>query len=496
MDFVSTVFFLILQYIRPQEWISLVAKLQPVKITVAMAILSMIMRGRGLSWRDFLKTPHDWLILLIFVWIVITAPDSWNTFTLVYPLYIFYTVTVQCLSTMWRIRTMLNWWTALIFILAALGVLSIYGFDPMGGHDLVNDRMKGRLIVNTSIFNNPNALGHAIVPVILMLYYSVCWKRPIFMKIATIPAVLLPMYCIYLTQSKGAFLSSFASVLGGMIFGRPKTVQILLLSVGLTIGVTAIYTLPRMGELDKAASDGAIQGRVAAFQYGLTILKGNIRGVGYENFRYNFRRTHHYGKAPHSAYNQIGAELGLPGFTLFIGILVVSLRSLWQAKTRDIEEERARRILFVMLISYAVSSWMVDFAYRGTFFMMVATIAAFHRLMLPEKKPVVEKKKDDERLEFTPAHAAFAQMQLATPSPVSATAGFPVFESVAKPVVAGPGALSAQPEVVDVESMEIYTKPPGLLWERLGWLDAALIAAATYGAIRFWTYIMHHINRA
>ena len=229
MDFAPIILFLILYYIRPQEWIGWAASLELVRVSMAFAIITMFSRERGFTWKDFFKTPHDWLMLAYLLWIVGSSPSSFDTLGNVYNNFVFYAITVQALSSMQRVNKFLNWWTVMILIIAGLAVASEFGFDPMQGYDKTHGQMKGRLILNTSIFWNPNALGHSVVPVVAMLYFVLIWRRPIFMKIATVPILALPLYCIYLTASKGAFLSGFAASVTALTFGRPKVFQVIIL---------------------------------------------------------------------------------------------------------------------------------------------------------------------------------------------------------------------------------------------------------------------------
>jgi O-antigen ligase len=398
-------------------------------------------------------------------------------------LLVFYIVTVQALNNTSRIRTFLAWWTLMFLVVAGLAVASEYGFDPTRSSDVTHGAMKHRLILNTSIFNNPNALGHSVFPVVFLLYFLCFWKRPVFMKIATIPMMLLPLYCVYLTASKGAYIAAFITVIAALSFGRPKVVQILILVVALTIGWTALWALPRMGELEKTQTNQAIQGRVAAFGFGLDVLKRDVNGLGKGNFTRVLHATRKLYKSAHSSYVAIGAELGLPGFCLFIGILYTSLRTLWQAQTRNFEEERVRRILFAMLVAYTISSWMVDFAYRGSLFLLVGAIAAFHRLMLAQEKPTTPQPQEAELRQLVPAPAGGGTLQLVPVVPGGLD------------VLAQRGALAlpaTTPLTTEVEAVEEPT-PAGLRWNRIRWVDLALIGLCTWLAIRFWVFIMNSV---
>lgn len=478
MDFASIVIFLALYYIRPQEWIGIAPKLHLFELTMLVAISSMIVKYRreGSFLGNLFRTPHDWIILIYFCWLVGSAPNVSSTFLDVYSHLFFYLVTVQALSKIERIQTYLNWWTFFIVLIAILAVASEYGFDPVNdSYDLTHGRMMGRLVLNTSIFNNPNALGHSIVPAIVMLYFQCFWNRPIFLKVATFPLMIVPLYCIYLTSSKGAYVSGFATVVTALTYRRPIMVQALIFLVALSAGWAGMQLLPRMGELENAKGEGGIQGRLAAFQYGLTILKTDRDGVGYRLFVPSFEAVHRYPKGAHSSYVQVGAELGYPGLILFLGILYCCIRTLITAKTVDVAQERVRRILFVLIISFLVSSWMIGWSYRATFFLMVASIAAFHRLLLASARtvdvlePSAAKTTDKPSLTISGLNPAAEKPsspeKIPTPAP---------------PIAASPENAPIAPGL-------------GIRWNRFGWFDVVAIITMTVLTVKFWQFIMRHI---
>ena len=481
MDFASVTLFLILYYLRPQEWIGFVATLKPVTVAMALAIISMVLRYRGFTWRDFFKTPHDYWMTAYLLWIVLTPSNRLEVFRSVYTYFFFYAVTVQALSTMKRIQTFLYWWTLMIWVVAALAVASEYGFDPMRSYDLTQGRMQDRLILNTSIFNNPNALGHGVYPGLLLLYFTLVWRRPVFMKIAAILPMGLLLYCIFRTASRGTFLCSFVAIIMVMIFGRPRVVQLLILLAAFTLGVTALKVLPRMGavQLSTAQADQGIQGRVAASKFGFQTMKTRLRGVGFGQFNESFHRANNYWKAAHSSYVQIGTEFGLPGFFIFWGVIYCCFRTLFLAVTRDGREERVRRMLFSLIFSYFISSWMVDFGFRATLFLLCGAIAAFHRLLL---QPVA----DDESTETVivpqviPALAAAASgMETVAITPVAAG----IYQSALLP--------QTDPSVtIAIENKQEEEPLLGLSWNSFRWQDLVMVCVITYGAVRFWQWII------
>jgi hypothetical protein len=477
VDFFSIILFLMLYYIRPHEWSDLISQMRPITVAVALAITSLFTGDRSLKREDFLKTPHDWMMLALFLWTVGTSPDKWQTFLYVYNGFVFYWITVLTLVSIRRIRLFLNWWTVLIFLMAAFALASEYGFDPTSSYSLTHGRMKERLTLNTSIFNNPNALGHSVVPAVVMLYFTAFWKRPIFVKIFSPLVIALPVYCIFLTQSKGAFMAGFATIVNALIFKRPKAVQVLILVIALTAGWAGLSLMPRMNELDASKSDEAIQGRIHAFHFGYARVNDTLTGVGYANFEKAFSKEYHYVKASHSSYVRVGGELGFPGLFIFLGVIYCSLHTLFFAKTNDDTEERIRRILFVLFVSYLVSSWMVDYANRATFFLMAAATAAFHRCLLSPSHSA-EPESSVAELEPLSMHGAGQLPTLIFPATPALTAGGDAdTENSAPPA---PGTESGLPAAT-----------AGVTWNRITKLDLLLIFLLTLGTMAFWRYVMN-----
>lgn len=501
MDIVPVILFLVLYYLRPQEWPIGLNTLHFVQMTMLTGLASLSLRQRGFQLRDLFRTPHDWAVCAFWMWIVFSSPTPWVTFKESANLYIFYIVIVQALYTVPRLNLFVGWWTFLIVAVAGLAVLSLHGFDPLDSAEITHTSMKERLVLNLSIFNNPNALGHSVVPAIPLLYYFCIWKKPMVLRALGFALMAVAGYCIYLTQSKGAFIAGGATIVATLTFGRPKTLQIAIIATAAVFGSSILYALPRMQELNKSKSDEAIQGRVIAFQHGYKMLTTTDHGVGFHNWipsflagKYRFKRTHHdkeslkkpmpiISKASHSSYVQIGAELGYPGFFFLFGILYCCLRTVVMAKTSTPDEERVRRILFVLIVTYMVSSWMVDFAYRPTFFMFAAATAALHRHLCG----LNETQERDLRVKAgrasEPYVPAWRARLLPQPTPEGARAHLGARAAILtlEPLPAAPPAPAP-------------AAPPSsrlaFAWNRIGWLDLAIAAAMTYAAVRYWSYLL------
>ncbi len=481
MDFVSIVLFLVIYCLRPQEWSEFLAGFHPVTLIMLFALVAMVNRDRKFALRDLLRTPHDWMMLALFAWIIATSPTSWDTFGGVRSFMIFYVVIVQALSSMDRIQRFLNWWTVMVLIVAVAALAGEYGFDPFGSYDVTHGVQQNRLVLNLSIYANPNALGHAVVPVLSMLYFTCAWNRPIFMKQATMVVLLLPAWCMFLTQSKGSFLSGFATTVLSMAFGRPKFVQVFIVWFALTTGWAALHTLPRMEELNRAGSNQAIMGRVIAFRHGLNVIKTETTGVGYENWMRSFYRAHGWNKAAHSGFVQVGAELGFFGFCLYLGVIYCTLRVLITCQTTNSGEERIRRMLFCLVIAYTVSAWMIDLGYFPTYFIMAACVAAFHRqLLLKNQEEIVHQHEPELAPQLIPVTADGLLPALAPmPMMISSVTG----QATALNLPSGSASRMVAEQEKEKESK------PAIRWERIGMIDVALIWIMGELFLRYWEYV-------
>ena len=479
MDFTCIILFLAIYYLKPQEWTALFATVRFVQLTMFASVASLVMRGRSLKTADFFKTPHDWAMLLFFGWVVIASPAPVDTFKEFLNRLVIYVVIVQTLTSWNRINRFLGWWTAMIIVVAALALASEYFFDPFGSRELTHGIMKDRLVLNLSMVNNPNALGHTVVPVIPMLYYFCIWRRPLFMKEIGLAAFLIPLWCVYLTFSKGAYVAGAVTILATLTFGRPKIVQALIIAVAFGTGITAMQTLPRMHELQKTKTDEAIQGRIRAFTYGREYYNTLTAGVGQGRFIQSVLEDHQYYKAAHSTYVQTGAELGWPGLLLFFLLIWTNFRTLLTARTLTDEQERVRRILFVLLLTYCVSGWMVDFAYRATFFMMSAAIAAFHRMLYQlNREPVTEESEPEVPV---PAWKPVALVPVGSSAAAPVTLIVPENAAVAKPWLRR-----------DSDEQEVPEPGSKRFWNRLGIADFAVATVLLYANERFWSYAIRN----
>jgi hypothetical protein len=214
--------------------------------------------------------------------------------------------------------------------------------------------------------------------------------------------------------------------------------------------------------------------------------------------------SRHFVKATHGAYNQNGSELGYVGLFLFVGILYCCIRTLLLVKSKDDDEERIRRALFACVVAYAISSWMVDFCYRPTFFMMVAAISAFHRHLLRKQEQASEPAEEKALVPGRPWLRRLPPMTVpGIPAPVlagmmPAVSAGSLGPEIAAPVAA-PAILRPAPGSAGSGRVLAWHKPETSLqdillkkfiWTRLGMLDFIIMLILTYASILYWRHLI------
>ena len=68
MDFAATIVFLILYFVRPQDWVPAVGGLNVIKPIMALGFLGLATRHRRRPPWGIMTTPHEWVMLSFLVY--------------------------------------------------------------------------------------------------------------------------------------------------------------------------------------------------------------------------------------------------------------------------------------------------------------------------------------------------------------------------------------------------------------------------------------------
>jgi len=389
MVYLSSICILLLYFIRPQDWVPGLAGLNVIKPIIVLGVFGLLTRRRrkGASAPlQLMRTPHEWLVLVYLGYIVVTSPDGIAIFSDVLALGLFFFITMHSLNEGKAIVRYLKWWLWALVAVSCMGLGVLVGVDFTQSAELTAE-MDGRLCIRHWILDNPNALGHTLVTLLPLLYFGFFRDKPMGSKAFAILLAAPVMYCLWHTQSKGAFVVGAAVLLLALILGRPWWMQVAFLAIAAGAGQAALSTLPRMSQMGSLSSDEGVAGRILAWEIARGVTKHTITGEGWKQFNAVISwEGERIEKATHSAYVKVGADLGIPGLLVYLSLICCAVRTLLTYTGTSPSMENARRCLLCLICAYSASAWMIDRAYHTEFFLLLGVIGAYQAISVRAKR--------------------------------------------------------------------------------------------------------------
>lgn len=488
MDYFFVCLLAIFWFIRPQDVIPALAGFPFVRYIMMGSIVGTLRRPEGFDWRALFRNPIDIIFSCYLAWIIYASDDHIDTAKKVFDLAAFYWCTALALNSTERMQSYLRLWLISLVAISVFAVCAVFGLELVSGTLARTAEFKGRLALMTWLHNNPNSLGHGAVAAI-PIGYAFLWRSGTsFKRFMFIIVSAVAGYCVYNTQSKGAYLAGGGTLLATMIFGRNRRVQLVILAIGLTAGLSAIKLLPRMETLDR--NEGGIAGRLIIWQMARSSMENEPYGVGMKKYRalviseMSGGRKVTESRDTHGSYVAIGAELGYGGLLFFVGIIYAGFRALFQARCGgDLQLERIRWTLFAILCSYMISAWIINKEYHTDYFLVAGAISAFHRL--------ISRRQDESLPENIKPQYELATMGGFAPHLAMQTAGG---SATAMPAwllaIAESGRLGAvKSSPSPTESIIDPATQVQMNWRKIGWLDVFCLAAGLKLTLFLWDYL-------
>jgi len=385
MVFAAAIATLLLYFIRPQDWISVIEGANVIRPVIALGLIGLFMRRRGSRLSGplpFFKTPHEWLLLTYLGYIIFTSPDAFTDAKEALSQGAFYFITLYAISSGEQLRLFLRWWSWALLGIVVMALGTLYGFDFTSSASYT-EAMFGRLSLHSWLLNNPNALGHTLASLLPLLYLSMFRGKGFISRVVALLLMVLTGVCIWHTQSKGAYLVGAAGLTLAIMIGRPLWLKIGFMAIVLGGGQAALSSLPRMSDMSSLRNDEGVMGRLMAWEIARSVTKNKSTGEGWKRFNAVIRwEGEDIPKATHSSYVKVGGDLGLMGLFLYLSVLCTSARTLLTLRAPDDSMEEQRGLLLTLLACYGLSGWMIDRAYHTEFFMISGAITAYHALCL------------------------------------------------------------------------------------------------------------------
>ena len=355
------------------------------ELGIYLALLGLLLRPQEVSF----PSPVRWAMALV-LWGVVT------TFTAISPetayaaliellkaLVIFFVV-MNALRTPQQLRSYILLFLVAFLIYPARGALQNY---------VTGNRYFGRAVWN-GIYANPNDL--AVITLLalgLTLAIATVNTQNPRVRRAAIAFVPVTVVILLLTQSRGTFiglLAGFGPAILSRVRRRPTVAGPVLIVVVLAAvlvpaaawhrfqGITKVTSSQTIGEADEY---GSAAQRLAILENGWHIFMDHpLLGVGIGCYNQaNARYAPGLGRrAAHNTSIRLGAEMGIPGLLLWLG-LVGSVLAQVRRRRRSLEaDDRTIQILWLerAIVGCLVAAFFASYAGITTFYLLLGTLWA------------------------------------------------------------------------------------------------------------------------
>jgi O-antigen ligase len=372
--YVSLLLFMVVYCARPEDWVPGLSNVPLAKIAGVLALVAVVLSLGQIRQR---WPPEVIFVILLTGHLFLTVPMSpvWkggalNTTLDFAKVGLIVLVMVVAVNTANRLRR-------LLFIQAA-SVATISAVVVWKGR-MVGGRLEGVLGGN---YSNPNDLALAIVislPICLALFFL---SRSTLSKAAWALAMVVMAYAVFLTGSRGGFLSlavTAAVCLWGFAV-RGRRPYLLALAAVMGIGLW-VFANGMMGERlkgtfdskdDAASAYGSAQARQGLFWRSIDItVKHPLFGVGPGNFQVMSGSWHE----THNSYTQMSSEGGVPALILYVMVLwcgFKNLRATQRLVRRTSKFCLLAQALYASLAGFVVGSLFASVAYQFFPYFLVA----------------------------------------------------------------------------------------------------------------------------
>lgn len=224
--------------------------------------------------------------------------------------------------------------------------------------------------------SDPNDFSQVLVMCLPLLW--AVWRTGKYLQnllFVLAPGVVMG-YAIFLSQSRGAMLGA-ASLLFFLVrdwLGTTKT------TVLMALGGAGFIALSAVGGRGFSSKEQSAGERIEAWSVGLELLKWKpVFGVGYGNF------TDHNTLTAHNSFVLCFAELGLVGYFLWIGMIVLTYKSL-SAVIDCMPKRNPHRLMVELLrnslVGFLVCAWFLSRTYQPVlYFLLALCISAWYCAM-------------------------------------------------------------------------------------------------------------------
>lgn len=220
--------------------------------------------------------------------------------------------------------------------------------------------------------SDPNDLAQVLVLTLPLLWGA--WRKG--QRLHNLVQVIVPGsvigYAMVLTQSRGSIIGVAAMLFFGVrkILGTTKTAVL----IGLMVLVVVAGNMA--GGRGFSSKERSAEERIEAWEVGIKLVRQYpITGAGYGNF------TDHNPLTAHNSYVLCFAELGLVGYFLWLGLIVLTYKGLSTAVERLPEHSEERKVTGLIrsaLVGFLACAWFLSRTYApGLYFVLGLSVASW-----------------------------------------------------------------------------------------------------------------------
>jgi putative inorganic carbon (hco3(-)) transporter len=399
MAFALWLVYLACSFIRPFELMPELARYNPMVVLGLLALLAGLL-SRALMRDPLVRRPQLLLVGLFVLWAMFSVVMSQRWFggaiatlgSLSANLFVFYLLVLN-VDTLRRFRITIVLLTTLMVVISVEGILAYHtGYreeelivpeglavssdEPVssGSEDSPDTIPRVR---SRGFLNDPNDLAQALVAVLPFIF---ALRRPSGRRgtqVMTVLPVAVILYAIVLTRSRGGILALLVLIFLALR-DRLRVIASTLMTVA---GGGLLLAVGIFGGRATSAVDESGESRIEAWRAGWEMLKGSpLWGVGYGFF------TDHHERVAHNSFVHCFAELGLIGYFLWLGILLITLREVLgvsrgaASDSRDVDIARLAKAAWLSLISFLVAAFFLSRGDGSMLFLLVGLSSALTEL--------------------------------------------------------------------------------------------------------------------
>ena len=394
IPFYLIIFYLTLEYLRPQQLVPVLKYLHLPAITVALILLSLLFSVK-LYYRD----KQTVLFLLLLGEMVIHGPIAVNNywaFQMFYTMcitFIAYLGIINIINTDFKYDKLIKIWLIIFLFLSIIGALN----KGIGVGGFIGDENDLAMSINM------------VLPFGVFAIFSASKKSS---KIYYIILVCIFLSSI-LTYSRGGFVGLMATTIYCWVRSNRK---IAFASIIVMFALFALYFAPpyyweRVATISTEArttdtQSGTGSQRIYSWKLGWQIFLNNpIIGVGQGNYPWTvggaeeeagilWKTRSISGRAAHSLYFTLLPELGLIGTLIFIGMIIYSLKDLKFIKKSTLaltdiySKEEAKKVYYLALalegsmVAFLTSSVFISTFYYPNFWILCGFIVSLKKIIV------------------------------------------------------------------------------------------------------------------